>query len=812
MATFKTQCLSGARAGGIWYCEGKQLWKFTEGSAPVKVGELPAGGLRLTPTVVHEDRAGRLWIGTGQEGLFCYDGTAFERVPTSHQDILGLTEDREGNLWVGTRGGGINQVKPRAVELLTPDAATPFAGVCSVCQDTSGRLWAVAKNSSVSWSDDGGWIPMSSKDWGKDIYVQCVAPDAQGGVWIGTKANAAQLWRDGAFIASLGTTDGYGGDAVGTLALLTSPAGEVWSGTRTFDGKHLALLHRRAGGETRAFELPVAGGPVVVLAVDAAGDCWAATAKGSLWRVRQDDLTDETGRTLAGAPPIRCLCAAPDGSLWLGYGGQGLGRLTDSGFSHYWTEQGLPDDYLSNILADGRGRLWFAGNRGIFSVRAGEFDALAAGRVSRVGAVLYGQNDGLLRLQASHDSWPGALRDDEGKLWFAMESGLAVVNAPGLPPQPDPPPVLLEGVTVNGRTVAAYGVGEGAASAAPHELWRGAALLRLPAGSKQLEIAYTALGFTKPESIGFRYRLAPLDKDWVDAGVRRVASYPQLPPGDYYFEVLACNGDGAWSTTGATLGLKVLPQFWQTWWFRIAAALVLLGSGAGAVRHVATRRMRRQVERAERARALERERSRIAKDIHDDLGASLTEITLLSELAQSGEAPAAEVRSDMRKIAARTRQLTRTLDTTVWAVNPRNDTLYSLVSYTCHHAEDFLKAADIRCRIDVPSQVPEQVLTATVRHEVFLIVKEALHNVVKHSRASEVTLRVTTRAAGVTFVVEDNGRGFTPATVRLGGAGRERNGLSNMYQRAAEIGGSLELHSTPGQGTRIQLDIHFDLT
>jgi ligand-binding sensor domain-containing protein len=193
LATFKTQCLTGARAGGIWYCENKQLWKFSEGSAPVKVGELPARGPDVAPTVVHEDRVGRLWIGTKEEGLFCYDGTAFERVPTSHQDIPGLTEDREGNLWVGTRGGGLNQVKPRAVGLLTPDPMTPFAGVCSACRDTSGRLWAVAKNSSVSWSVGGVWTPMSYKDWGQDIYVQCVAADPQGGVWIGTKANAARL-------------------------------------------------------------------------------------------------------------------------------------------------------------------------------------------------------------------------------------------------------------------------------------------------------------------------------------------------------------------------------------------------------------------------------------------------------------------------------------------------------------------------------------------------------------------------------------------------------------------------------------------
>jgi signal transduction histidine kinase len=244
-------------------------------------------------------------------------------------------------------------------------------------------------------------------------------------------------------------------------------------------------------------------------------------------------------------------------------------------------------------------------------------------------------------------------------------------------------------------------------------------------------------------------------------------------------------------------------------WFWLLVALVAASLVFGAWRYVVAVRL-------QRLHGLDAERARIARNIHDDLGASLTEITLLSELAQSGDAPAAEARSDMRKIAARARQLTQALDTTVWAVNPRNDTLGSLVSYIGHHAEDFLKAAGIRCRMDVPNQVPERVLTATVRHDVLLVVKEALHNVVKHSGASEVALRMTTRAGGLTIVIEDNGKGFTSdAAILAGGTGsdstprREGRGLSNMRQRAADIGATLEVRGTPGQGTRIQLDIPF---
>jgi signal transduction histidine kinase len=326
-----------------------------------------------------------------------------------------------------------------------------------------------------------------------------------------------------------------------------------------------------------------------------------------------------------------------------------------------------------------------------------------------------------------------------------------------------------------------------------------------------MEIEFAALSLASPENVTFRYQLEGLDQEWIDAGTARIARYPRMPPGEYRFRVIACNHDGIWNENGASLAFMVVAPFYRTWWFQILAAVALLGTVGGIVRYVESRKMRRQVERAEREGAIERERARIAKDIHDDLGASLTEITLLSELAQSGEAPPGEVQADMRKIAARTRQLTQSLDATVWAVNPRNDTLDSLVSYLCQHAEDFLKPAGIRCRLDVPARLPGQVVTAAVRHNVFLIVKEALHNVVRHSGATEVSLRIALRDHELILMIEDNGRGFDPSAPpgTHGTSGSHGNGLSNMNRRAEEIEGRLDLRSQPGSGTRIVLEVRF---
>ena len=235
------------------------------------------------------------------------------------------------------------------------------------------------------------------------------------------------------------------------------------------------------------------------------------------------------GSTLAAPCEIRCLSGTPDGSLWIGYGGQGLGRLKDGRFSHWRMDQGLHDDYISNILPDGHGRLWLAGNRGIFSVLEKDLDDLAEGRATRVWSVAYGRNDGLSRLQASYDAWPGAARGTDGRLWFAMQSGLAVVNPGDLKETPEAPPVVIERVSVNGKTVAGYGVKGLPAppsSSAPLELSQDAAPLHLAPGQRRGEFFFTAPVFTKPETIGFKDRLVGLDAGWGDGGVLRSA--PQV--------------------------------------------------------------------------------------------------------------------------------------------------------------------------------------------------------------------------------------------------------------------------------------------
>lgn len=781
--------ITGARAGGIWGYRDRQLWKFAEGGSPMRFGALSTEVPEVAPTAMFEDRAGCLWLGTLNAGLFRFDPQGGVTAPLSQQTILALQEDREGNVWVGTRGGGLNHLKPRVVELLTTGSATSFEPVQSICQDTDGVLWAIVwpEGRLMRRARPGQeWSLLSPEDGWSISHSACVAADPRGGVWIGTGEAGLRRWHNGAVTETLDTSNGLATDQVG--ALLATLSGELWIGPRGVE-----VVQCLKDGQLRTFQLPSGSGSVVALAMDSAGDCRVATYGRRLLRVHGDVVTDETAATLPEPCEIRGLLASPDGSLWIGYAGQGLGRFKGGRFSHWRTDHGLHDDFICNILPDGRGRLWFAGNRGIFSVRQKDFDDFATGRATRVRSVAYGRNDGLLRLQANFNFWPGAQLGTDGRLLFAMQSGIAAVSADQLKENLEPPPVVIERVSANGQTMAAYqagGLQEPSGAAVPLELGRAGAHPRIPPGQRRVEFAFTALTFTKPETIGFRYRLHPVDKDWIDAGTLRTATYAQIPPGRYQFEVGACSNVGGWSDNGVTLDLTIEPFWWETAWFRVFGPLATAGLLGWGILWGVRRRHRHQIERLEMLRATERERARIARDMHDEIGGSLTKI---GKLAAGLPDPT---------IAETTREVVLAMDQVVWTVNPRNDSLDSLATYLVHYTEEFLRPAGIACELDIPLILPEVMLASDMRHNLFLTTKEALNNAVKHGAPRRVRLGLTVAAGLLTLTVQDDGCGFCPATAAAGA-----DGLGNMRDRLAAIGGELHILSTLGQGTTITMQV-----
>lgn len=792
--------VTAARGGGIWIFAGAELLHCSADGKLEKRAELPEGA---GPTAFEETRAGVLWIGTAAHGLFRYDGTELTSIPTSQRNISCVMEDSEGNLWIGTNGGGLIRLRRRTVQVFSTAAGAPFESLRSVCRDASGALWVVTWNREAWRQDTNGWIRVvasaTSQSGGN---FSCIAADPAGPVWIGSHSAGLYRYQNGGY-THWTTQEGLTNNQIQSLMVASN--GDLWLTTDSASGT--AGLQRLHGNVWHTFPLPPNPGVLRALIEDKSGNIWIGSADGQLLRVKDDQLFDETPKIKSSPVSIRCLAATDDGSLWIGYAGLGLGRLKDGKFSNITTAQGLSDDYISQIIDDQRGWFWFGGNRGIFKVRQRELNAAADGRPARVRSIIYERGEGVPGLQAAYETTPVGLCDTNGCLWLASRAGLVAVHAERIRDNPNPPLVRVDQVTANGHPIAQYD--PLAALQTPAE---GVADLRNPntrltisPKHGKLEIDYAALSFTAPENVQFKYRLDNVDDDWVEAGAQRSASYPQLAAGDYQFHVIACNNSGVWNDEGATLSVTILPFFWQRWWFRAAVVAAFTLSLIAIVRYVSVRRLQKQLRLMEQQAAVERERMRIARDIHDDLGDRLTTVAVLSGLVlRNHESQPRETNGQhehLERISTTARQATDALDEIVWAINPRNDVLPNLINYIGQFAAEFLRTSGVRCRLDLPDHPPDQPVPAEARHNLFLVVKEALNNVVRHSGATEVRLQIIAGEKSATVIIEDNGKGFAETTT-LSGA----DGLRNMRQRITEIGGQFTIEGRPGQGTRIHVE------
>jgi signal transduction histidine kinase len=253
--------------------------------------------------------------------------------------------------------------------------------------------------------------------------------------------------------------------------------------------------------------------------------------------------------------------------------------------------------------------------------------------------------------------------------------------------------------------------------------------------------------------------------------------------------------------------LIVLPHFWQARWFIGLASVGLLVLVAGTVRIVEKRKHQRRLKLLEQERALEHERARIAQDLHDDLGSSLTRISLLSDLARADKDNPGQVEAHARKISQSAGQTVRALEEIVWALRPGSDSLQSLVEYIAHFANELFEGDSARCRLDLPQDLPARSLPPEVRHNIFLVVKEALTNALKHAHAREVQVQAQASARTLTIVVQDDGRGFDEQV--LAPTPGKRHGLGNMRRRAEDMGGTLAVNSARGKGTTVRLTVNF---
>jgi signal transduction histidine kinase/ligand-binding sensor domain-containing protein len=738
------------------------------------------------PSAACEDADGNLIVGTLDEtsgdGVFWHDSAGRPRRLSrteglSADGILSLCLDREGNLWVGTDGGGLNRVKRKPFRL----AVTTKGPVAqTVCGDGAGGVWMGFTRGAAFLQGEvvREFGPAEGLTSRFEQNVTSVFVDREKQVWVGTGSGLFQLKG-----TRLERVPGPGAIQTAVTVIHQDRQGRLWFGTQ-------AGIVRRAGEAWDRFTTlqGLTSDNVRAIADDAAGNLWIGTTGGGLNRLRDGQLS--AFRKQDGALPsddITSLLPDEDGALWIGTPG-GLVRFAGGQWTRYTTEDGLVSNGIGYLLEDGEGDLWLGSNAGLMRVKKTALNDFAADRIQRIPCRAYEKADGLPTRECKTGSQPAACRTADGQLWFPTTLGLVHLNPADLKPNQVPPPVVIESVWVEDHRETS-----GALRAAQP------VAITIPPRKGQIELHYTSLNLAAPTRTRFRYRMGDYETKWTPAGDRRVATYPKLPPGRFTFEVEACNEDGVWSANPATLAITVQPPFWLTWWFMTASALALLGAVAGAVHLVSTQKLKRRLRQQE---ALEKERSRIARDLHDQLGANLTQVSLLGELVEADRDLPGEVEAHAQQIVQTSRETTRALDEIVWATNPANDTLEGLINYVCKYAQEYLALAGLRYRLEVPSPLPATPLLPEVRHNVFLAAKEAVNNVVKHAHASSVWVRLHLDATQFVLEIQDDGHGLPDA-----GRSSTRNGLKNMRKRLEDAGGRFEITHAPERGTIVRLTV-----
>lgn len=784
--------IAPSRDTGIWLTHGSKLFHFKKPDHQSLITELPA---EVEVTTLIEDRKGAIWIGTRNKGLFRFYENELEHAPTSHLWINCIAEDNEGNIWAGTDGGGLNLILPRIAKLTGLTAGLPFSSVRSTCSDSSGRVWATSLDGQLAYKESNQW--QLFKNLPESTQANCVAADSKGHIWVGTQ-NHGLLKISGNEIVSL-KEDTLASNRI--RSLLSAINGDLWIATSAPD-QLLRLRDQTITKINPPFDLK----PVRAIAETSDGTLWIGTANGHLLRVEDDQLMDESAIDGPIYRSIRTLHATPDGSLWIGYAGNGLGHIKDGTYQRFTTDNGLHDDYLSQIQHDDSGNLWIAANRGLFRIT---IDNLLT-KNGHLYCQVYGRDNGLPSIQPSRDYAPSSTSHHNGQLFFSTHSGLLEVNPGDSISDRPPPPVHLESITLDSQPIALFKtrsmispeIDEKTANLSAPD-----STIELPPEHDNLIISFAALNFTTPENTLIRYRLHPVDEKWQVIDKQRRVTFPRLPAGDYRFEVIASNGSGNWSKDGASINITVKPFFWETWWFKFGIAVLTALIAGGFVFLGLRKKHQIQLQQISAREALEQERSRIARDIHDDLGATLTRITLLSQSPPPTADEPTQFAFD--KIRSTTRELMSSMDGVVWAINPEHDTFDDLANYLSSFAQEFLSVAGISCRLFFPLELPERRLTAQLRHNLLLAFKEALNNIVKYAEATEVRMSLEPENNSFILKIHDNGIGIDPEAPASTHRIHAGNGMTNMEARMTEIGGECLFQSSSDQGTTVEFKIPF---
>jgi len=729
---------------------------------------------------------GHIWISAG-DGLVEYDGQSFHSYTTAQglpKGIYQTTEDTSGNLWLAPRNGLVRLDRQGLTTYdLGRELKTP--SITAINETYDGKLYVASEGFLLSQFGGNGFqtihtpvpLHMNSQAISNTIFQ-----DHTGEWWILTEEGLYRFAASKNFgalarqrpLGIYSTRNGLSGDAA--FHMFEDSKGDLWVSTYGPPGG----LSKWSRATNRFYTFSAlegfpAGKSAGSFVEDRSGNLWLAFEEGGIARYAQGRFIEIT--TADGLPggPIAALYIDRQGRLWVASRRFGLGRADDltaarPRFVSYTTDNGLSSNSVRSITEDLYGNIYAGTARGI--------DRLSpdAARVKH-----YSVRDGLVA-----DFVNIAFRDHGGALWFGTPQGLS-----RLIPQPEQqtsaPVTWLGGLRIAGENRPVPALGSQAISN-----------FELTHAQNNLQIDFFAIDFKEGDNLRYQYVLEGADKEWGAPTVQRTVNYANLAPGAYRFMVRAVNADGVSSAQPATISFRVMAPVWQRWWFVTLALCALAGVAYAVYRYRMTQLLK-----------VERVRTRIATDLHDDIGASLSRMAILSEVVKQTGSNGEQSAGLLTEIADSARGLVDSMSDIVWSIDPRRDDLQSVVRRIRQFASDVLEAKGIEWELHVLPEVEKLKLDPDERQHLFLIFKEAINNAVRHGDGTKsVSLSIAVQGRQLIVEIKDDGCGFTPKEpdeARSKGLGG--NGLPNMRERAQQLGGRLEIASSPGAGTRLTLQV-----
>ncbi|TAN37095.1 MAG: hypothetical protein EPN23_06700 [Verrucomicrobia bacterium] len=695
--------LYAADDGVLWVGTERTLYRMRYGLWPevLQHEQSPIRAVRCLGTASD----GRLWMGTGNGLLQLrrrYIRTYLTTEPLRNETITALAVDAAGNVVAGVADAGLYQVRPAGDLVPWPQQGLPDRlWIAALTFGSDGALWLGTRGDGLWRCRDGQAEQISATPAAVNINV--LLEDHRGRLLVGADRGLFVLDERRHALVDVPDAEGHAyRHRVNTL--LENHTGQLWVGTQN----NGLLLHTT---NTLWRQRPAVAGTILALHEDGAHELWAGTPDG----------LKSTNGTLAG------------------------------------------DEYVSQILEDNTGHFWVGARHDLLRVPVQPLDVWRKVQAMPDELRRFGNNEGLSAAPSASGTGHLTAKTPDGRLWFATQQGLAMVDPWKTPEWPaENLRVVLQAVPVD-------------------------RVLRVPPGTRNVTFRFTAPYFDEPEAVRFSWKLRGFDADFTEPTAERKAIYAQLPPGSYHFGVRAGVNGGPWSRTETGVMVIVAPFFWQMWWWR--SAVFIAGAGVAVLIALGLYRWR-----IRRRLQIEQLRLRIARDLHDEIGANLGGIALLLGAAEQSQG--AEV---LQRIRAITLQSIATLQDLVWMIDPVHDSLADLLQRMRDIAADLLPASTHEFTVTgEPAHVPAPL---ELRRNILPIFKEALHNIGKHAHARHVAIAVTVKSNRLLLSIHDDGIGLNPAATTHG------HGLRNMQHRTKELGGQLHITSQPGHGTTLGLEL-----